>query len=69
MKIVKIAYKTKCDFPGCKNLAEKNICDEKDSAKKFQLCDECLNNIYNCVAKTIIPKGIEAPFKNQRKLR
>lgn len=69
MKIVNITYKTKCDFPGCKNLAEKVICDENDSAKKLQLCDMCLSNIYQTVAKTIIPKGINAPFKNQRKLR
>lgn len=69
MKIVKITFKSKCDFPGCKNFANQNICDETDTGKKLGLCDVCLNAIYLCVAKTIIPKGIDAPFKNQKKLK
>lgn len=69
MKIVKIAYKTKCDFPGCKNFATNTICDEYDSNKKVGLCDNCLCSIYESVAKTIVPKGIESPFKKQKKLR
>ncbi len=69
MKIVRAIYKTKCDFPGCKNLALSCVCDESDSNKKLGLCDECLNSIYSAVAKIMVPKGIEAPFKNQRKLR
>ncbi len=68
MKIIKIAYKTKCDFPGCKNLATCTISDEVDLGKKLGLCDECLNSIYESVAKSLIPKSIDAPFKRQKKL-
>lgn len=68
MKIVKVVYKAKCDFPGCKNLATSSICDEMDCNKKLGLCEECLNQIYQSVAKTIIPKGIKAPFKTPKKI-
>lgn len=69
MQITKILLKTKCDFPGCKNLADESICDEHDSSKKMDLCNSCLTKIYECVAKTIVPKGVESPFKKQKKLR
>ena len=69
MKTVKVMYKAKCDFDGCKNLATTIICDEIDTNKKLAFCDECLLAIYSCVAKTIVPKGTTAPFKNQKKLR
>lgn len=69
MKIVKIMYKTKCDIPGCKNLASNSICDEVDSNKKLSLCDECFNSLYQAISKVVTPKSIDAPFKNQKKLR
>lgn len=69
MHLKKIAIKTKCDFSGCKNLADVSIFDEMDFSRKLNLCNTCLNHIYECVAKTIIPKSIEAPFKKPKKLR
>ncbi|MBQ7884860.1 MAG: hypothetical protein IJ318_02040 [Clostridia bacterium] len=69
MEINKIAIKTKCDFNGCKGLADVSIFDSVDTAKKINLCNSCLKQIYECVAKTVIPKGIDAPFKKQKKLR
>ena len=69
MQISKILIKTKCDFPGCKNLADDSIFDENDQAKKLNLCNCCLTKIYECVAKTVVPKGVESPFKKQKKLR
>ena len=45
------------------------LADENDNKKKLCFCKECLNNIYESVAKVTIPKGMEAPFKKPKKLR
>ena len=70
VKVVKsdILYKTKCELAGCKNLAKIMIKDEIDSKKKIELCDECLENIAKVYLKSKVPKGIKAPFKNQKKI-
>ena len=69
MKIVKITYKTKCDFPGCRNISSCMVTDERDLGKKLNLCEQCVQDIYACIAKTVTPKSIDAPFKNQKKLK
>ena len=69
MQTTKIFLKTKCDFTGCKNMADIRISDEMDNSKKMDLCDLCLTKIYECIAKTIVPKGLNAPFKKPKKLR
>ena len=69
MEISNITYKTKCDFTGCKNLAEIIVRDEVDSKKEMAFCKECLDNMMNTYLKTKIPKPVEAPFKKQKKLR
>ena len=68
MRIYKTQFKTKCDFLGCKNLADNTICDNDDLNKKLNLCEKCLQEIYSSVAKTITPKSIDAPFKKPKKL-
>jgi len=67
MEIEKLNIKTKCDFVGCKNLATVAFFEKIDSRKKMNFCDGCINSIYTAFAKTIIPKGIEAPFKRRGK--
>lgn len=69
MEIKKISNKLKCDFPGCKNLADISIGDQLDKNKTFNLCEDCKSKIYECIAKTIVPKGISAPFKKEVKLK
>ena len=69
MTIAETNLKTKCDFYGCKNLAEIIISSEFDSKRKICFCKDCLNGIYQIYAKSIIPKSIDAPFKKQKKLR
>lgn len=69
MIVVNMQNKLKCDFPGCKQLAITAICDENDRHKRLNLCDCCITNIYECIAKTVVPKSVESPFKKQKKLR
>ena len=65
LELEKLNIKTKCDFVGCKNLATIAFFEILDKRKKMSFCDECIKNIYNTYAKTIIPKSIEAPFKRK----
>lgn len=69
MILNEVTHKTKCDFAGCKNLAEICFADENDTKKKICLCKNCASEIYVILAKQNTPKGIEAPFKKQKKLR
>jgi len=66
--MIKILYKTKCDISGCKNIADCVFADEVDCNKKISLCNDCMKKIYECIAKTITPKGVDSPFKKQRKI-
>jgi len=68
MEITKIANKIKCDFPVCKNLASTCLAEPNDKNKRLNLCDECVKKIYECVARVIVPKGVEAPYKKVKKL-
>ena len=69
MEITNVTYKTKCDFSGCKNLAEIIIRDEIDSRREMAFCKSCLDGMLEMYLKTKVPKAVEAPFKKQKKLR
>ena len=69
MIITKITHKTKCDYAGCKNMAEVMISSESDIKKKMCFCQECLKAMYEAYSKDVTPKAVEAPFKKQKKLR
>ena len=69
MQITDILYKQKCDFAGCKNIANFEIKDEQDTKKKMAFCKECLQNIAGVYLQTTTPKQPKAPFKKQVKLR
>ena len=69
MIINNVSHKTKCDFWGCKNIAEVEVKDENDSKKKMVFCKDCLEGMLVAYKKATTPKGVEAPFKKQKKLR
>ena len=69
MNIFNVLHKTKCDFSGCKNMAEKEIKDENDDKKKMVLCKDCLENMLLAYLKQTTPKALQSPFKKQKKLR
>ena len=69
MNVLKLLHKSKCDFFGCKNMAEIEIKDDLDSKKKMVFCLECLDKIGNVFLKNKTPKALESPFKKQKKIR
>lgn len=66
LNIDEIRIKTKCDFIGCKNFANVSFFDLNDKRKKLNLCNDCVYSIYGAYARTIVPKGIESPFKTRK---
>lgn len=58
MRIKEVNYKIKCEMPNCKQLASIKI--EKSGFLKFSglyLCKDCLNELYQELAKRIVPKS------------
>lgn len=69
MQIFECKHKTKCDFAGCKNIADFSLVKGGLLRRDICLCKECLNEIYEIVAKTKVPKAIESPFKLNKRLK
>lgn len=69
MQISKCSHKQKCDFYGCQNLATYCFSTKRLIKKDLCFCDECLIGMYECIAKTIIPKGTTSPFKLNKRLK
>ena len=46
-----------CDLDGCKNLATKQILFSESSSVGLNLCDCCIKNLYDLMAKQTHKKG------------
>lgn len=58
MKIVDVCVKVRCDMPNCKNPATIRV--EKVGFLRsagLYLCDECCKEMYEQLAKRIVPKS------------
>ena len=68
MKVDKIEIKTKCDFTGCKKLAEYRFCGEQ-AEKSMSFCSECIKELQKCISSKFAPATVDPPFKKTKKLR
>ena len=67
MEIKECKHMTKCDFYGCNNLAK--FCFEtKGFRRNLCFCEECLKGMYQSIAKLQTPKGLNSPFKLNKRL-
>ncbi len=69
MEINECSHLTKCDFYGCNNLAKYSFSTKGIIRRDLCFCEECLKGMYNAISKLQTPKGIESPFKQNKKLR
>ncbi len=67
MEIEKALIKVKCDFYGCKNMADFSFKTRKVFQKELHFCRSCLNDLYSAIGKNIVPKAAETPFKKKSK--
>lgn len=66
--IVKIVNKKiKCDFKGCKKIANYSFSFNGESPLNF--CEDCVKEMGEEIKKMFIPKPVEPPFKNMTKSR
>ena len=63
MKVEKCTHKVKCDFGGCRNLADYYVSTRGLFKNEFAFCEECLKELYAELAKLFVPKAIESHFK------
>lgn len=69
MQIEKCKHPTKCDFVGCKNLADYQFSTKGILKRELAFCESCLQEMYLEISKMQIPKPVEAPFKLPKRLR
>lgn len=68
MEIIKCTHMQKCDFYGCTNLACYSFSTKGLIKRDLCFCEDCLRGMYECIGKTIIPKGTTSPFKLNKRL-
>lgn len=69
MQVYECKHRVKCDFAGCKNIADYTFVKGNVIKRDICLCKECLDEIYEAAAKIRVPKAIESPFKLNKRLK
>ena len=69
MEIRECKHLTKCDFLGCNNLAKYSFSTKGIIRRDLSFCEECLRGMYEATGKLQTPKGVNSPFKLNKKLR
>lgn len=69
MEIHECKHLVKCDFYGCNNLAKYSFSTKGIIKRDLCFCEECLKGMYQEIAKLQVPKGLESPFKLNKKTR
>ena len=69
MEIQKCRVKAKCDFYGCNNLASYSFSTKGLIKRDLAFCEDCLNGMYQEIAKMKTPKGTQSPFKLNKRIR
>lgn len=67
MKMHECRNQLKCDFYGCKNLAKYCFSTKGFIRRDLAFCEDCMKEMFECISKIIVPKGVEAPFKKGKK--
>ncbi len=69
MEIYECTHKVKCDFAGCKNIAAYTLVKGGVIKRDFCFCKDCMNEMYACIARILVPKAVTSPFKLNKRLR
>lgn len=63
MEINKTNAKIKCEIAGCKNLANYSVSTCDSSRYNFNLCENCLKELYKQFSKVVTPKSIKNVYQ------
>lgn len=69
MELMKTKHKVRCDFSGCNNFAEFSLKTKGLLKGEMFFCMSCANQMYSEFNKLFVPKAIQSPYKNPRKIR
>lgn len=70
MNIKDVNRKIRCDMPNCKKLA--NVKIEKEGFFRgvgLSLCNDCMNEMYGCLAGKIVPKSPDNMLNKRIKIK
>ncbi len=68
-KVEKCLHKVKCDFNGCRNLANYYVSTRGFIKNEFAFCENCMKELFEELSKTFVPKAIESHFKPNRAVK
>ena len=57
MILKNLAYKVKCDIPGCKNFADFAVEKFDNTTDCLKLCNDCLIELNECIIKKLKTKN------------
>lgn len=69
MELMRTKHKVKCDFAGCGNFAEYSFKTKGLIKGEMFFCSKCASEMFSEFSKVLVPKAVEPPFKNPRKIR
>ena len=67
MIISKLTTTVRCDMGGCDEIATHSFSKGGDLRTQLNLCEHCLREMYESIAKLIVPKGINNMLSKKRK--
>ncbi len=69
MEIINNTNNIRCEFGTCRNRAERAIAFGNLGPRgRIYVCDKCLNELYEAIGKTVVPKSLEtAKPRSERK--
>ena len=66
MKLEEVAYKVKCDMPGCKNISAYSITNKHFViSTNMYLCKDCMKELYSAIGKILVPKSPKNILNNK----
>jgi len=68
MELIKARYQIRCEMGGCRNMSQYTVKTARVGIRAhLHACAECLNKLYELMAKEFVPKPIENVIGGRRK--
>ena len=68
MQIYECKHKVKCDFAGCKNIADYSVVRSGILRHDLCFCKTCMQELYDTLGKLLVPKAVKSPFKLNKRI-
>lgn len=67
MEVTECKSHVRCELGACKNRATRAIkFDRVGIRSRIYACDKCLNELYDAIGQTVVPKSVETAKKTKK---